>query len=557
MARGLFWGDGIELTTASYVLGIAHPTGYPLFTILGKLFQQIPIGSIAFRMNLMTAFFGSLTSVAIYFFLSEFISEFPEKIIPSDRYKRIFSAIFAITFSLSRIFWSSSTSTEVYTLNMFFFGVIFLLICKIIRTKKISLIFWLSFILGLSFDNHLITIICVPSALISILYIIYKEDKYFDFKHIKYILICIFLFLTAISFYLYLPIRASANPPMNWGNPNNWERFVWCISGGQFKQTKLMKATPDQKPSVLETISNSSLKMKLFSENLMNQIYDLSSKSKKFKAICLLGFVGFVLIGVLYSSRINPINNALLLLIIGLNLLIVLIYNIPDIETYYLPAFLLLTAYFFIGMLVVYRLFEFIIVKRRLNYFEYGFIVFPIIALISNFAYCDKSKNNNAEIYVNNICKTVAQNSLIITNGDNDIYTLWYMQNVEKKRTDLVVFGQNFITSPWYKNYFLNKENKLVNVDMEYKPLYSSDEEKFLEFVKSIIRKNIDTVDIYCTEVIPMLDRPDRYPFVQAAQLLPAEAINDYKYLPTPYLYKITNNPKFSKQIDKMFEVSF
>ena len=37
LAPTIFWGDGIELTTASYTLGVAHPTGYPLFLLLGKL----------------------------------------------------------------------------------------------------------------------------------------------------------------------------------------------------------------------------------------------------------------------------------------------------------------------------------------------------------------------------------------------------------------------------------------------------------------------------------------------------------------------------------------
>ncbi|MFH0795188.1 MAG: DUF2723 domain-containing protein, partial [bacterium] len=41
----IYWGDGIELTAVAHVLGTPHPTGYPLFTLLAKLFQQLPIGT--------------------------------------------------------------------------------------------------------------------------------------------------------------------------------------------------------------------------------------------------------------------------------------------------------------------------------------------------------------------------------------------------------------------------------------------------------------------------------------------------------------------------------
>jgi len=47
--------DGNELATIPYVLGLAHSTGYPLYTWLGKLFTYLPIGDVAHRINLMSA----------------------------------------------------------------------------------------------------------------------------------------------------------------------------------------------------------------------------------------------------------------------------------------------------------------------------------------------------------------------------------------------------------------------------------------------------------------------------------------------------------------------
>ena len=60
LCPGISLGDAGELISASYTLGIAHPPGYPVYTLLGKLFTFLPFGTIAGRINLMTAILGAL-----------------------------------------------------------------------------------------------------------------------------------------------------------------------------------------------------------------------------------------------------------------------------------------------------------------------------------------------------------------------------------------------------------------------------------------------------------------------------------------------------------------
>jgi hypothetical protein len=70
----VYVGDSGELIAAAYTLGIPHPPGYPLFTILGKVFiTLIPIGSIAYRVNLLSAFFASSTVMVLYFFMLKLV----------------------------------------------------------------------------------------------------------------------------------------------------------------------------------------------------------------------------------------------------------------------------------------------------------------------------------------------------------------------------------------------------------------------------------------------------------------------------------------------------
>lgn len=67
LAPTVYWGDSGELITVAYTLGIAHPSGYPTYTLLGHLFTYIPFGSIAWRVNLMSAVFASLAVMLLYF----------------------------------------------------------------------------------------------------------------------------------------------------------------------------------------------------------------------------------------------------------------------------------------------------------------------------------------------------------------------------------------------------------------------------------------------------------------------------------------------------------
>src|SRR5688572_26223504 len=74
MAPGLTWAnggaDGGDLITAAATGGIAHPTGYPLYLLLARFFQLLPVGSLAFRTNLMSAFFTALGAGVVYWIVS-------------------------------------------------------------------------------------------------------------------------------------------------------------------------------------------------------------------------------------------------------------------------------------------------------------------------------------------------------------------------------------------------------------------------------------------------------------------------------------------------------
>lgn len=141
--------DGLFILS-SYFLGIEHPPGYPLFTLIGHLFSFLPFGSVAYRVHLVSAMFGALTGAAAWLCAR---SLFPG---------RLPAYLAALGLGMSPVFWSQAVIAEVYTLNTFFFLVLVYLglqACPPAASasgvdSQRRLLPWMAFIFGLSLSNH-------------------------------------------------------------------------------------------------------------------------------------------------------------------------------------------------------------------------------------------------------------------------------------------------------------------------------------------------------------------------------------------------------------------
>ena len=70
LAPTVWFIDSGELAAVASTLGIAHPTGYPLFTIVGYIFTKLPISSSeVYNLNVMSAFFCALGVFVFYYLL--------------------------------------------------------------------------------------------------------------------------------------------------------------------------------------------------------------------------------------------------------------------------------------------------------------------------------------------------------------------------------------------------------------------------------------------------------------------------------------------------------
>src|SRR3990167_2908547 len=115
LSRSVYYGDSGEFITIAKTLGIAHPPGYPLYTMLAHLFTYLPFGNLPFKVNLFSAVTSSLTVVIVYFACLKLTKN------------RLASVSASLFLAFSYLFWLYSLVADSYSLNSLFISFIILI----------------------------------------------------------------------------------------------------------------------------------------------------------------------------------------------------------------------------------------------------------------------------------------------------------------------------------------------------------------------------------------------------------------------------------------------
>jgi hypothetical protein len=195
----VFGYDSAELTIGASTLGLLHSPGYPLYTLLGKLFSLVPLGGIAYRTNLMSAVFGALGVAALY------------GCSWSLTRSRLAAAAGALAFGLGYTYWSQSVVAEVYTLQIFLVGSALTCILTWWRRRRRAWLLAAAALGGLSLTNHTSAILLLPA----VLYLIWRGLRTTRASRSDWALAA-GCFLAPLILYAYVPIRAAGAPSYNW-----------------------------------------------------------------------------------------------------------------------------------------------------------------------------------------------------------------------------------------------------------------------------------------------------------------------------------------------------
>lgn len=237
MSRGITWlntgQDGGDFITAARAFGVPHPTGYPTYTLLLRVWGDVvAIGDHAFRANLLSALLGAFTVPLVYVGALRLLRVLPNGEVGGSGSVRGAALIAAVAFGTSRLFWSQATITEVYTLNALFGASLLVLTLGLVRDlvagrSSIRNRVLITFLLGLGLGNHTTLGLAAAPFGIWVSWFVWRSFGWrgvLDWRPI------VGLF-AGLSIYIYVPIAASAAPIVSWGSPDSIEGFRWMISG--------------------------------------------------------------------------------------------------------------------------------------------------------------------------------------------------------------------------------------------------------------------------------------------------------------------------------------
>ncbi|HPD19161.1 MAG TPA: DUF2723 domain-containing protein, partial [Candidatus Goldiibacteriota bacterium] len=378
--------DSPETIASGYTLGIAHPPGYPLFTLISKLFTYIPVGSIAFRLNI----FAALLGLTVLLFSFVVIRKTVLLMFNTDIHSMIgIPALLILAFSY--IFWNQAIEAKggIYLLNLLFLVLLIYLSIELLINYNKKYLYLMSYILGLSLSNHW------PSMIILIPVFSYFYFKYKDKINFSCILVHVLFVVLGLSAYLYLPIRAKTeNIFLFMAKPDNWHDFWWTVtrSGYEYPKTEIIEM----------------LKGPFF------VFIKIFFKNYSF-------FWPFIFLGIYISFKMQrklAILNSLICIIVSF---IVVMYNRPLKEYLWLiEIFLLPALYVFWIFMVVGLVYVFNQLKNRIYKNIYLFLIILLIIFMTykNYTYNNACNNYISYDFGENILRTIKKDSFYLAQGD-------------------------------------------------------------------------------------------------------------------------------------------
>ncbi len=224
-----FW-DTAEFQAIGAVLGIAHPTGYPTYTLLAWLASVLlqPFGSEAVRANLLSALLvaGSCAVVAVA--------------IERLTGRRLMALGAGICLAVVPTVWRIGVRADAHALHLFLvalLAVLLLVWADRSRSAPDSGGRWLvaaAVVAGLALGNHALTLLLAPGVAAFVLLV----DPWLPVRRWRTAVGCVIaLVVTTVGVYAYLPIRSAMDPPLDYADPETLTALRYVVFGEQFRGT--------------------------------------------------------------------------------------------------------------------------------------------------------------------------------------------------------------------------------------------------------------------------------------------------------------------------------
>ncbi len=443
-APGPYWLDSSELVAASFIGGVPHPPGHPLYTAMTQPLGLVPLGSIALRMNLASGLFGALACGVLAWTLRTISVHHGMR----PGMASIGAAITAMLTATSYAVWFQAVRAEVYTLHLLTAAGVVALATRMEldasegRDADPRLLYTLAFVLGLGLANHhyLVVFLGVPILGLLLARGVWRRAL-FSLHGLK----GVGLGVVGLATYVLLPLRAATAPMVNWGDPDTPGRFWWVLTAQAF-QKSLDRAQEVDVPRLL---------FDLFGV-LARQMTPLA---------LVLALAGW---GWLMASPKRRGLGWLLGAVVVFNLLTKSLMNFdpfnPDLHGYFALAIWTIGLLVGVCWLALDRLCaqiaeqtpEQAAIALKL---PGGALVCLTLILGANAFYTlpDARLDGFRAVELTNAAAldSLPKGSVVLTSNFKTIFNVWYAQSVEQRRLDVTFIHRNFLPTRGYADEIL------------------------------------------------------------------------------------------------------
>ncbi len=372
---GVSFGDWAEAEMIPSRLGILHPTGYPLYSLLGTLFSLLPVESVAYRANLLSAV-AAAGVVGMAVLIAARLGVRP-----------VVAAGAALSLAFTGTLWEEATFSEMNGLHLLLVALL-LHRALIWRAERRDRDLILGALLGgLCISNHGLAITVVPIVIMFVLFDARRELRTHPLTIVK----AAAAFVIGLLPYLYLPLRSLAGPTEVYGAFLTWDGFFAHVSGAQFRG--------DMHFTSIESFQAAWAAMPLVLEHLV----ELSNV-----VFFLAGLIG---VAILFVR--DRWFGSLVLLLGAVNVYFYANY-LGDLAHYLLTTWLILA----IGVAYYWEAVVALLVERlgsRAAPVAYVILLLPVTLLASNWAVHDQSANQDGRRFTAEVFAALPPDAVLLT----------------------------------------------------------------------------------------------------------------------------------------------
>jgi hypothetical protein len=451
------WWENGELAAATGVLGVVHPPGALIPTIIGWLALRLPIGgSPAHLLNLLAGVVaGAVLLLAVLAGRRVRAVTVSETVPGATAGPPWVAALAALSFAFSRTFWSNGTLYTPYIFTaLLTVSILLALLCwwrDADGPRAWRWTFLVLLLLGLDFSVHRTNMLLLPG--VAIWALLRRPSVFNQLRHWAAGVAGLAL---GLSVHLLLLPIARSNPPLNSNDPSTLSRLWDYVSLKQYGGGFLVALLPR--------------KGDFWSVQVADFVNGFrASFATADGALGPLGVVPLLLglfgLAALWRSRPRLACGILTLFLLS-SLGAIFYFNLPAnyfraMDRHYLPSFVLFAVLIIYGGLSLVSLTG--LRRRRLAVITAGLLLAlgGMAQAVRNWPLLDNSRTFFACDCGQNLLKTLPPQSILIAGTDVDTYPVWYLQMIEKERPDVTVANVNLLNTRWYLTQLLAAQTGL------------------------------------------------------------------------------------------------